>query len=329
MPTRLLHLLPDPHPSAALTQVRLLGEHLLPSNFSQQVAVLSGRGAGGPPHVGPAPRPLDRRFAWDPFAVARLRRVVRQTKPDVLHAWGAHAALYAMAAGGRSRRVTTLAAGERPPRFWPSGAAHSVLQAPRGVPLPPQEPPAGRAELGLPAEGRLIGAVSRLTPEKHVKELIWAIDLVRVIQGDAWLVVVGEGPAEGALRRFNDLACEENRTVWLGARDDVPALLPHLQVLWHAGREARPAYAVLEAMAAGVPVVADNASGAAEAITHEVDGLLTAPDDRAGRAKATLALLEDDDARRRLGEAARAKVARDFPLDGWLNAHRVAYRRKA
>ncbi|MGH2886458.1 MAG: glycosyltransferase, partial [Solirubrobacteraceae bacterium] len=76
-------------------------------------------------------------------------------------------------------------------------------------------------------------------------------------------------------------------------------------------RESFP-YVVLEAMSAGLPIVSTDVGGVREAITDGRDGMLVAPADPAGLARATVAMLDDGDLRIRLGAAARDRVEREF-----------------
>lgn len=312
MPRHILHILPTLESNAASTQVAMLCEHLPRDDFEQQVAVLRKTGKAGERLRRADTRPYDlrRRHAWDPFAWGRLRAMLRNDQPDIVLAWGAEAMRYAKAAGVGDRLV-------------------HAAEEPRGVAKPQTVGKLSRAELGLPEGVRLIGAVTRLAPAKRVKELIWAIDLVRVLHEDVWLVVVGDGPARPAIERFNALASEENRTLLLGERVDVADLLPHFQLLWHAGQEAAPPLAMLEAMAAGLPVIADHSPGAEMAIRDGESGSLIRPKDRAGRAKATIRLLEDDTQRLRCGEEAQRKAEQEFPLAAWLDRHQAIYGAKS
>jgi glycosyltransferase involved in cell wall biosynthesis len=83
---------------------------------------------------------------------------------------------------------------------------------------------------------------------------------------------------------------------------------------------------VLEAMAAGLPVVATHVGGTPEVLTSGVTGLLVPPDSAGAIAEAVLGLLDRPDDRARLGAAARARVVHDFSLDEMVRRYLAAYR---
>lgn len=111
-----------------------------------------------------------------------------------------------------------------------------------------------------------------------------------------------------------DLGLDEPALRWLGHVDDVPALLAATDIVVHASTTPEPfGQVVVEAMAAGVAVVATATGGPAELITDGVDGVLVAPGDHEALAAALLSLAADPERRRRLGEAGRTTAERYLP----------------
>ncbi|MFC8450487.1 glycosyltransferase [Kitasatospora sp. NPDC057223] len=112
-----------------------------------------------------------------------------------------------------------------------------------------------RAELGLPQDGWVIGAVGRLVPGKRFDVLL---DALRELDGPAgtrpWLVVIGDGPERAALERRAERLGVRARLVLTGERDDVPELLTALDVLAAPSTEETFGLGVLEGLAAGLPV---------------------------------------------------------------------------
>ena len=100
----------------------------------------------------------------------------------------------------------------------------------------------------------------------------------------------------------------------LGYRDDVPILLNLLDVLVHPSETENCPRSVLEAQASGVPVVGFRVGGMPEMVADAKTGLLVEPFDTAAMAKAVVRLLTDPDERRRMGQAARQRILRDFDL---------------
>jgi glycosyltransferase involved in cell wall biosynthesis len=181
-------------------------------------------------------------------------------------------------------------------------------------------------ELTLPADARLIGVVGRLVPDKRVKDLIWAADLLRVLHENFRLLVIGDGPERQQLERFARLASDLECIRFLGQRRDVWRILPHLDVLWNGSERVGYATSILEAMAAGVPVVATDVAGHRELIVDSESGYLVPIDGRAARARATDRLLTDSDLAVRLGGAARERALGQFGIAGFIERHVELYR---
>ena len=94
-------------------------------------------------------------------------------------------------------------------------------------------------ELRCPPDARLIGVVGSLSPQKRVKDLIWAADLLRVLHDNLRLLVIGDGPERSMLERFASLASDLDHIRFLGHRDDVWRIMPHLDVLLERQRARR------------------------------------------------------------------------------------------
>ncbi|MEM6654432.1 MAG: glycosyltransferase, partial [Planctomycetota bacterium] len=207
--------------------------------------------------------------------------------------------------------------------------ADKIAIVPRGVEPLPAELEITReqafAELELPPTARAVAIVARLKPSKNVKELIWHADLVRVLDDDLRVVIFGDGPIRPELERFARMASDLEHIRFAGERHDVRSLLPHFEMLWHAGGESAPPVAVLEAMAAGVPVVADLSPGACEAIVDGETGCLVPAGGRAERGRVTKQLFDDETLRRAMGDAARRCVAERFGVEPMVSGTIAAY----
>ncbi len=94
----------------------------------------------------------------------------------------------------------------------------------------------------------------------------------------------------------------------LGRRNDIPALLQGADLYIHPARFEGQPFSLLEAMAAGLPVVSTHASGIAEVVTHDVHGLLCAPDDIAALRDTVMHALTHRDHMATLAQAAQARV---------------------
>jgi glycosyltransferase involved in cell wall biosynthesis len=229
----------------------------------------------------------------------------------------------------RSARIVVNSSGVR--EFY---IAHGVppekfTVIPNGIgPAPPSS--VGREELlrelGLPVAARLVGAIGRLWPQKRVKDLIWAADLLKVIRDDVHLLVIGDGPQRSRLERFCSQVQIDDKVHFLGHRADVPRLLPHFDVLWLASAYEGLPNVVMEAMAAGVPPVASDISGNRDLIQHGESGYLVPLGDRAGFARWTQKLFDDPPLAAQLGQAAQRRMQTEFTIERMVERHAALYR---
>ena len=172
---------------------------------------------------------------------------------------------------------------------------------------------------------RRVVMVGRLQAPKDPITLVRALAMVSDTNYDALLV--GDGPdrpvVEDEIRR---LGIESSVRV-LGERGDVRELLATADVFVLSTRSEGLPLSILEAMAAAVPVVASNVGGVAELVVEGETGMLVPPGDPAALGEAIERLLADQSLARRLGEAARTRVAEHFDLTAVQEAHVALYRR--
>jgi glycosyltransferase involved in cell wall biosynthesis len=180
-------------------------------------------------------------------------------------------------------------------------------------------------ELGLPGNARLIGAVNRLWPQKRVKDLIWAADLLKCVRDDTHLLIVGDGPQRWRLERYRDQVEITDRVHFLGERDDVPRLLPHLDCLWLGSEYEGQSNAIMETMSAGIPVVATDIPGNRDLVVPGETGYLVPVGDRAGFARWTQTLLDDPALAQRLGAAGRQRMLAEFSVEKLIARHVALY----
>ena len=177
---------------------------------------------------------------------------------------------------------------------------------------------AARRRLGLPADGLVVGTVSRLVPQKAVGDLVDAAARIAPgfggSSGPLTVVVVGDGPLRASLDRRARAGVGGARVMLLGARADVAQLLPGFDVFALSSQWEGEPIALLEAMAAGLPCVATATEGAREILGDGGSGGCLVPVGDVGRLADALAeLLRDAGARAALGAAARAQVRRRTP----------------
>jgi glycosyltransferase involved in cell wall biosynthesis len=178
-----------------------------------------------------------------------------------------------------------------------------------------------RHELGVPDELPLVGIVGRIGLGKGHEHFVDAA--VRLLDRgvDAHFVIVGDPLFDAdawradALRRAVKDGAREDRIRFVGHRRDVPAVMRALDVLVLAS-DAEPCGRVLfEAMACGAAIVATGSGGTPEIVRHGVEGWLVPPRDAAALAEAIGTLAADPRLRARLGAAGVARVAAEFTIE--------------
>lgn len=289
----------------------------------------------------------DRPSPADLAALLALDRAVRSFAPDLLHAHGLRAAWLArpvarirhlpavvtyhatLDGGGSLRRAVTLLL-ERLLAPWTAQAiavsemVRSDLLARAGLPpeavrtiLNGADLAAGvprvsredvRRSLGVPAGVPAVITVARLAPQKDLPTLLRAA--AKVIGAiDAHFLLVGDGPLRRELEETAKNLGLAGRTHFLGYRDDVPVLLQACDLFALSSAYEGAPLAVIEALAAGLPVVATAVGGLPELVPEGRAGYLVRAGDHDSLAERILTLCSRPDLRLRLGQKARSWAA--------------------
>jgi glycosyltransferase involved in cell wall biosynthesis len=302
--------------------------------------VLATHRPRAPLSVVPAPAGLDDRAAL----LAHLR-AIRAHAPDVLHAnqawpwacgYGELAALLTpgvrvlavdhLPVGGAVPRRRLLArrllarrlhahvsVGERSARAVEEIVglrAGSVGAVPNGVPRWDGEPPPALADGSsfASAAGPIVGSVGRLTEQKGYDLLIRALpDLP-----EARLVLVGDGPQRRALERLAAQLGVAERLLITGWIADARAHLPGFDIFALPSRWEGMPLGIIEAMHAGLPVLACDVGSVVEAVSDGESGFVVAADDLPALQARLATLLADPQLRRRMGERGRGLAAESF-----------------
>jgi glycosyltransferase involved in cell wall biosynthesis len=158
-----------------------------------------------------------------------------------------------------------------------------------------------------PHAGRIL-FVGRLAKPKRADLVLEALRAVREVHPETTLDVVGDGPLRPALEKLATRLGLRDHTRFLGARVDLPEILARACCLVLASDYEGCPLSVLEAMAAGVPVVATSAGGIPELVVDGETGLLAPPGDVAGLARALGTLVSSRERARELGERGRQRA---------------------
>ncbi len=188
------------------------------------------------------------------------------------------------------------------------------------------DPAEKRRELGIPAGSVVIGMVARFHEQKGHLDLVAAAGHLVTRYRDLVFVLVGEGPTRDAVEvrvRVSNLA---PHFLFLGQRGDVPAVLAAMDVLVLPSYYEGLPVSVLEAMAAGKPVVATAVDGTVDVIADGVSGLLVPPGDAAKLAGALSLLIEDAERRATMGAAGRERVLARFAAGPLVEVTERVYR---
>lgn len=197
-----------------------------------------------------------------------------------------------------ARHARALAGSERRIFVVPNGVDKQVFR------------PRSRASTGT----RLV-YVGRLIQNKGVQYLLRAMPKILSVHPDASLQLVGDGPMRGYLERMANSLGISHAVAFLGIRDDVPDILAEADVFIRPSLTEGMPLAVLEAMSAGLPVVATPVAGVVELVKHGENGLLVPPGDPAALADAVTQLLSDPHRRRSMGSEARRTIERKYSWD--------------
>ena len=235
-----------------------------------------------------------------------LGHVLRRARHVV--AAGGYPAAEAERAAGRALPVTIVPPGVDTERFRPLDAAARA---------------AAREHFVIPADAELVVGVSRLVPRKGFDTAIRAAALLAPSRPNLLLAIAGGGRDEPRLRQLAQSLSAPVRFMGRVSHDDLPLLYGCADVAtmlcrnrWAGLEQEGFGIVFLEAAACGVPQVAGESGGAAEAVEDEVSGIvIRRPDEARDVAAALERLLDDPALRARMAVAGRERAVRDFSYD--------------
>ena len=171
-----------------------------------------------------------------------------------------------------------------------------------------------RRAFGLNASSLLVGAVGQISAQKGTLFLVRAMKEVVTRVPRAMLLMVGN-PTAGFISKLKTEAQKlgvAGHIIWVGPRFDIPNLLLGLDVFVSASLSENFPISILEAMAAGLPVIGTKVGGVPESIQDGENGILVPPGNSRALAEAIFLLLDDADLRKKLVEAGRRRVLEEF-----------------
>lgn len=365
---KILLVIPTLDSSGAEKQFSLLATGLPRDKFDVQTVALT---RGGPyaamlkEHDIPLTI-LNKRFKLDPFVLYRLRKIIQQQQPDIIHSWlfaaNAYTRLVTQKTSDTKKNAAKMIVSERCVDTWKSGwqlkldrkqidkttmlignsqpvvdfyrtlgyPAEKTTVIHNGIALPEnqlqtQQRDAMLAQLDLPSGARIVGFVGRLAPQKKVKDLIWAMQLLRQLSQNTYFLIVGDGEQrhmlEEATRHFN---CEPFCR-FVGHRDDAASLIPLMNVFWLASDFEGLSNSLMEAMAAGVPAVVSDIPPNRELVTDGETGFFVKPGDSVGFAQFADRIIADEALAKKLGDASIQRMKEHFSIKQMIDAHAKLY----
>ncbi len=359
----IVFVIPTLDQSGAERQLTLLATHLPQDEFRVHVIVLNRGGyyAAELQQSGISVDVLHKRFRFDPLTLLRLRKRLRELKPDIVQSFifaaNSYVRLPFMVPSGCKVIVS-----ERCVDSWKSAwqlrldrllvnrmaamtansasvaefyREHASVPDVRIAVIPNAvagdvRSTAGtglRGELGLAENVRLVGFVGRLAKQKCLKDLVWAFQLLhQVVDDEVALVLIGDGPERDAIAEFAVAMDCRDKVHFTGHRDDAADLIAQMDVFCLPSSFEGMSNSLMEAMARNVPVVVSDIPANRELVTNEESGLTFPHGKSPDLTKAVKRLLTDASLSQRLAAAAKKKIVEEHSVDMLVERHQTLYR---
>jgi glycosyltransferase involved in cell wall biosynthesis len=190
----------------------------------------------------------------------------------------------------------------------------------------PEQRDGCRLELGLYPDVQVIGCIGRIEKMKRIDLLLEAFSVVLAEAPRARLVIVGDGKLRPRLEALAKRLGISHSVIWTGFRQDVPRLLAAMDVYVQPSTNEGLCISLLEALAAGKPVIATDVGGAREATREGRTAVLIPPGSVSAIAGSIVDLLGDRERRSALGGEARAAVLTDFGSEQMIDGYKRLYK---
>ncbi len=353
---KLLLVIPTLDRSGAEKQFSLLATGLPKDQFDVQVVALT---RGGPfeklikDHGIPVTI-LNKRWKFDPNALWKLRKIIKEFQPDILHTWLFAANSYGRLIAGKENSPKVIVS-ERCVDSWKSGwqlkldkkqsprttklignsqsvarfyqelgyPEEKTVVIPNGIEIPENSSDRTKilAEFNLPEDARVVGFVGRLAPQKRIMDLIWAFQLLKQITTNVYFLIIGEGPEkQKALDLAKHMECD-HLVRFAGHQENVSEIMQVMNVFWLASDFEGMSNSLMEAMSHGIPSVVSDIPPNRELIEDGKTGYVVKVGDSVGFAQFADRILADQELAKKLGNEAFQTMKDKFSIENMVNAH--------
>jgi glycosyltransferase involved in cell wall biosynthesis/peptidoglycan/xylan/chitin deacetylase (PgdA/CDA1 family) len=201
-------------------------------------------------------------------------------------------------------------------------SAMSATDTSRGTVLPASYPNKDNAGAWM------IGTVARLSPEKGIRYLLEAFSEVAMLRSGARLIIVGDGPERSNLQTYAEKLGVGSLVNFLGYQRKIEELLPQFDLFVLPSLTEGIPLALLEAMAARVPVIATAVGGVPEVVIHKESGILVHPGNPDALRDAILGIMENSAERERMALNGERRIHQHFGLSAMARAYTQLYLRE-
>ncbi len=182
-------------------------------------------------------------------------------------------------------------------------------------------------EFGLSTEAYVLGVIAQLIPRKGHRYLLQALPPLVEEYPDLCVLFLGKGPLEQELKQQITALQLDDVVQLTGFRADLERILPCLYTVVHPAEMEGLGVSLLQAAAAGVPIIGTRAGGIPEIVRQGENGLLISPQDVAALQDAVGQLLADPERARQMGQAGTQIVAQEFSIAAMVQGNLRVYRK--
>ncbi|WP_296452548.1 glycosyltransferase [Rubinisphaera sp.] len=365
-PLRILYVIPTLDQSGAEKQLQLLATGLAGNDYEIRVVALN-RGGYYEKQLNKAGIQVDilkKRFRIDPVTHFRLKKIIRDFQPDIVHSWLFAANSHVRMIHKRNSRWKCIVS-ERCVDSWKAGwqlqldrrlirSTHAMVvnsasvaefYQQQGVPESlirvinngidiPEKGSSVQADAtrkswrkryGLPEDAYVVLSIGRLARQKRLDSLLWATHMLSLSEKNVHTVFAGDGPERERMSELIEKYEIEGWAHFLGHQNETDELFRNADAFWLGSDFEGQSNSLMEAMAWGLPVVVSDISPNRELVTDQMNGVIVPTEDSAAFAKAIRQFKNDPELAKKLGHSARQTMQEKFSVSQMIEEHKQLY----